>query len=69
VWLYLAAKPSHVGDDVDGLAYPLHRPMVCSCQMRGHNLLLGAVLSYRYSGRWRLSADVKPPGCKYLKES
>jgi hypothetical protein len=28
--LYLAAKPSHVGVDVDGLAYPLHCP---SCQV------------------------------------
>jgi hypothetical protein len=28
--LYLAAKPSHVGVNVDGLACPLHRPMVCS---------------------------------------
>jgi hypothetical protein len=25
--LYLVAKPSHVGVDVDGLACPLHRPM------------------------------------------
>jgi hypothetical protein len=24
--LYLAAKPSQVGVDVDGLSYPLHRP-------------------------------------------
>jgi hypothetical protein len=30
-WLYLVAKPSHVEVDVDGLAYPLHRPMACSC--------------------------------------
>jgi hypothetical protein len=30
VWLYLAAKPSHVGVDVDGLAYPLHCLMVHS---------------------------------------
>jgi hypothetical protein len=35
VWLYLAAKPAHVGVDVDGLAYPLHRPTVYSCQTRG----------------------------------
>jgi hypothetical protein len=28
--LYLAAKPSHMGVDVDGLACPLHRPIVCS---------------------------------------
>jgi hypothetical protein len=27
--LYLAAKPSHVGVDVDRLAHPLHRPMTC----------------------------------------
>jgi hypothetical protein len=32
--LYVATNPSHVGVDVDGLAYPLHRPMVCSHQMR-----------------------------------
>jgi hypothetical protein len=36
--LYLAAKPSHVEVDVDGLAYPLHRPMTHSCQVRGHDL-------------------------------
>jgi hypothetical protein len=24
--------------DVDGLAYPLHRPMAHSCQARGHDL-------------------------------
>jgi hypothetical protein len=35
VWLYLAAKPSHAGVDVDGLACPLHRPVACSHQMRG----------------------------------
>jgi hypothetical protein len=28
--LYLVAKPSHVGVDVDRLSCPLHRPMVCS---------------------------------------
>jgi hypothetical protein len=28
IWLYLFAKPSHVGVDVDKLAYLLHRPMV-----------------------------------------
>jgi hypothetical protein len=27
--LYLDAKLSHVGVDVDGLAYHLHRPMYC----------------------------------------
>jgi hypothetical protein len=33
--LYLAAKPSHIGVDVDGLACPLHRPMVCVRLMMG----------------------------------
>jgi hypothetical protein len=33
--LYLVAKPSHMGVDVDGLAYPLHHPMACYRQMRG----------------------------------
>jgi hypothetical protein len=27
-------KPSHMGVNVDGLAYLLHRPMVCGCRMR-----------------------------------
>jgi hypothetical protein len=43
--LYLMATPSHMGVDVDGLAYPLHQPTVRSCQMRGQGLLLGVVLS------------------------
>jgi hypothetical protein len=37
-WFYLTAKPPHVGVSVDGLAYPLHRPMTCSCQMREQGL-------------------------------
>jgi hypothetical protein len=48
--LYLAAKPAHVGVDVDGLAYPLHHPTACGRQTRGHGLLLGVVLSRRCSG-------------------
>ncbi len=55
VWLYLAAKASHVGVNVDGLACPLHCPMAYSHQTRGHDLLLDVILSCRYSGRWRLS--------------
>jgi hypothetical protein len=34
-------KPSHMGGgrvDVDGLAYPLHWPMVRSCQPKGHGI-------------------------------
>jgi hypothetical protein len=45
-WLYLAAKPSHVGVDVDRLAYPLHCPTTCSRQTRGQSFLLGAALSH-----------------------
>jgi hypothetical protein len=36
--LYLATKPSHVGVNVDRLAYPVHRPMALSYQMMGHGL-------------------------------
>jgi hypothetical protein len=68
-WLYLAAKPSHVGVDVDGLACPLHRPMVRTNQMRGQGLPPGVVFSCCYSRRWRLSRDVNPPGLGYLVES
>jgi hypothetical protein len=68
-WLYLAAKPSHVGVDVDELACPLHHPTACSCQMRGQGLLRGTILSHHCSGRWRLSGDVNPPGLGYLVES
>jgi hypothetical protein len=49
-WLYLAAKPSHVGVDVDRLGCPLHCPMTCSHQMRGQGLLLGDVLSCHCNG-------------------
>jgi hypothetical protein len=50
VLLYLAAKPAHVGVDVDGLAFPLHRPTICDYQTRGHGLLSGVVLSRRCRG-------------------
>jgi hypothetical protein len=32
---------------VDMLAYPLHRPMVCDHQMRGHSFLSDAAPSHR----------------------
>jgi hypothetical protein len=48
--LYLAAKPAHVGVAVDGLAYPLHRPMACGRQTRGQGILPGVVLSHHCSG-------------------
>jgi hypothetical protein len=35
--LYLSAKPSHMRLDVDGLACPLHHPMVCGCHTRGQS--------------------------------
>jgi hypothetical protein len=38
-WPYLVAMSSHTGVDVDGLAYPLHRPMVHSYQTREQGLL------------------------------
>jgi hypothetical protein len=38
VWLYLSAKPSHVGVDVDGLACLLHHPMAYNRHMRGQVL-------------------------------
>jgi hypothetical protein len=31
LWLYLTPEPSHVGVDVDGLAYPLRWSTVHSC--------------------------------------
>jgi hypothetical protein len=59
VWLYLATKPSHVGVDVDGIAFPLHLPMACNRQTRGHGLLSGDVFSCRCSGRWCISGGAR----------
>jgi hypothetical protein len=69
VWLYVAAKPSHMGVGVDGLAFPLHRPTAYNHQMRVHGLLPGAILLCHWSRRWRLSRDVKPIEIGYLVES
>jgi hypothetical protein len=44
-WFYLAAKPSYMGVDVDGLAYPLHCPTTRSCQARGQGCLSAVALS------------------------
>jgi hypothetical protein len=68
-WLYLAANPSHMGTDVDGVGYPLHHPMACSHQTRGQGLLPDAILSCRCSGCLHLFEDVKPSGLEYLVES
>jgi hypothetical protein len=43
--LYLVAKPSHVGADVDGLSCSVHRPMTNSSQRGGLHSLTGVVLS------------------------
>jgi hypothetical protein len=44
--LYLPAKPSHVGVDVDGLACSLHCLTVCDRQTKGYDFLSGAALSH-----------------------
>jgi hypothetical protein len=61
--LYLAAKPAHMGVDVEGLAYLLHHPIACDCQTRGQGLLPGIVFvpSLQWGGG-AFSGDVKPPG-------
>jgi hypothetical protein len=62
-WLYLAGKPSHVGVNVDGRAYPLHHLSACSRQTRGHDLPSGAALSHRaVVGGGAFPWDAKPPG-------
>jgi hypothetical protein len=44
--LYLAAKPFHVGVDVDRLSYPLHHPTACGCHTRAQRSQTGTVLLY-----------------------
>jgi hypothetical protein len=61
--LYLAARPSLMGVHVDTLVYPLHRPMTCSHQTRGHVFLLGVALSHHVVvGGGASPGDAKPPG-------
>jgi hypothetical protein len=61
--LYLAAKPSHVRVDVDGLACPLHHPTAYSRQTRGQSFLLGAALSHHVTvGGGTFPGGVKPLG-------
>jgi hypothetical protein len=61
--LYLDAKPSHVGVDVDGIACSLHRPTVCNSQRRGQGFLSGATLSRHAAvGSGAFPGDVKPSG-------
>jgi hypothetical protein len=60
--LYLAAKPSHVGVDLDGLACFLHRPTYEGTELSDRRC---PILS-RCSERWRLSGGFKTPGTGYL---
>jgi hypothetical protein len=71
VWLYLAAKSSQVGVDVDVWLYVGDlgdRPTACSRQTRGQGLLPDIVLFHHYSGRWHLSGRCEAPGLGYLVE-
>jgi hypothetical protein len=56
-WLYMAAKSSHVGVDVDGLACPLHHPTACSCQTRGQSFLS----HHAIVGGGAFSGGARPP--------
>jgi hypothetical protein len=61
--LYLAAKPSNMGVDVDGLACTPHRPTACNCQMRGQIFLSGAALSHHATmGSGAFPGGARPPG-------
>jgi hypothetical protein len=62
--LYLAAKPFHVGADVDMLACSLHRLTVCSCQRGGQSFQIGAALSrHDVVGGGAILGDAKPRAC------
>jgi hypothetical protein len=61
--LYLAAKPSHMGVDVEGLVCPLHHPMACDHQMRGQSLLSDVASSHRATvGGGAFLGGAKHPG-------
>jgi hypothetical protein len=61
--LYLAAKPSHVGGDVDGIAYSMHRPMAYICQRCGQSFLTGTAPScHARVGGGAFLGDLKLPG-------
>jgi hypothetical protein len=59
--LYLGAKPSHVGVNVNGLVCPMHCATVCSHQMRGQSFLSGVAFSRRAAvGGGAFPEDAKP---------
>jgi hypothetical protein len=62
VMLYLAAKPSHVWVDVDGLACSLHRATVCSHQKVGQCRLTLCInfLSHGNGRPISVSSNAKP---------
>jgi hypothetical protein len=45
-WLYLAAKPPHVGVDADGLSCSLHHSSTYGCRPRVQSLWFKTVLPY-----------------------
>jgi hypothetical protein len=66
-WLYMVVNPSHMGADVDGVAYFLHRPMVYNCQMRGQRFLTGATPSrHTVVGGGIFPEGCEAPGDRYL---
>jgi hypothetical protein len=61
--LYLAAQPSHMAGDVDGLSCPLHHPTDYSHQTRGQIFLPGVALSHHAAvGGGTFLGGAKPPG-------
>jgi hypothetical protein len=58
----LAAKSSHIGADMDGLAYRLQRPTNCGWQAWVQSLLTDVVPSHCTASSDHLSGGVKPLG-------
>jgi hypothetical protein len=56
--LYLVAKPSHMGFDVDRVSLHLHCPTAFGCQTRGQSPLTDIVLLYLAA---KLLPRVMPP--------
>jgi hypothetical protein len=65
--LYLVVKHSHMGADVDRLAFSLHHPTVCIHQRGSQSLLTGAAPScHAVVGSVVFPEDVKPPSLDIL---